>query len=263
MQYSDQARFLTVIPGLTHASDLLGVWQIMPLQRPLDSGATQHDATVWYVDLPDDRQAAATCLTRRAVLLETEQRALPIAGQRLNAFVHNTRQAAANLPTGFALPEYALSQPERELAAWLQAMHGQESFFPGEHLTEGWQETARRAWAFIDQVRLSLACYARVETSSGGKRIGRTSVGWLGDVDTIWFAGLDSELIAMHQRALTLALDSRAAWGQTVLHIVVGATRLSALLAVPGGLFLAVPAAWKFIRQLLVDLGQVQASTEV
>ena len=138
------------------------------------------------------------------------------------------------------------------------ANYQRASFFPGEHLIVGWQETAQQAWAFIDQVRLSLAYYARVETLAGGEPIGRTSVGWLGDVQTIWSARADRERAALHQRALALALATRAAWSQLVLHIGVGAARLSTLLAVPGGAFLAIPAAWQFLRQLLADLRQIQ-----
>jgi hypothetical protein len=90
---------------------------------------------------------------------------------------------------------------ERTVVAWLQAMRGQENFFPGEHLIIGWQEIAQQAWACIDQVRLSLAFYARVEISPVGEPIGRTSVGWLGYVQTIWSARAYLERAALHQRA--------------------------------------------------------------
>jgi hypothetical protein len=256
----DQARFLLVVPA-ADAPDILGVWQTAPAPHSFSPDAAGADTLLWRVDLPADRQSAAAILQQRAGLLAAAWQALSIADRRLNAFVQNAHQAAI-APASFALFEHELPAPERELADWLLAMRGQESFFPGEDLIAGWQENIRQAWGFVEQVRLAMAHFARVETASGGRLLGRTTVGWLGDVETTWRIGLDLEWAAAHRRALELALESRRAWSRTVLHVTVGAARLSALIGM-GGPLLAIPAAWKFIKQLLADIRQIQESVEV
>jgi hypothetical protein len=66
------------------------VCQTIALQHPFDAVAERGDLMVWEVELPGNRQAAATHLTLRAALLDSGQQALPIAGRRLEAFVQDT-----------------------------------------------------------------------------------------------------------------------------------------------------------------------------
>jgi hypothetical protein len=86
--------------------------------------------------------------------------------------------------------------------------------------------------------------------------LGQTTVSWSGDVNTVWRVGLSPEDVKLHQRTLALALQSR----DTLLQILVMATqfavKLSVLLAMPGGAILALPAAWKFINQVLAEFAQ-------
>jgi hypothetical protein len=163
---------------------------------------------------------------------------------------------AANFASGMAAPE-------RDLAVWVQGMNGARSFFPGEDWLKGWRETAQQAQAFIQQVQQSLAYYAWVETSVAGQRIGRTAVQWGGDVSTQWQAGQDPQRVALHRRAVTLAVDTRTTWVRAFLLAAQGAAILAAALGAPGGPLLALPAAVKFVRQVLAEVRQVQQNQRV
>ena len=107
---------------------------------------------------------------------------------------------------------------------------------------------------------LSIACcralahYAAVETAVQGRLLGRTTVSWMGDMNTVWHAGLDPTSAVLHQRTLALALASRDTWMRMVVVVARGAIALSVLLTTPGGAILALPAAWKFVHQVLSEL---------
>jgi hypothetical protein len=246
-----EARFQLLVPGSASALDLLGVWQTATAD-----GVAGDGQLVWQVDLPANRSSAAASLAQQIELLQTGQQELRTARRRLDTFTHQA-QLAATGAVSFTTLDQELPTPERELAALLVAARGEQAFLLGERLVEGWQETARQAQAFLGQVRLALAVYTRVETKLGGVLIGQTIVGWLGDVKTIWWPGQAGEQAVLHQRALALALGTRAAWTRAALHIVAGAARLASLFAASGG-FLAIPAAWQFIKQVLADVRQLQ-----
>ena len=247
----DEANFQLMIPGEGCAPDLLGVWQIAR-----GNGST-FNQLAWIVALPAAPAAATESLAWQTVTLQAAQQDLLAARRRLDTFADHAR-LSVNGAANFTRSAQELPTPERELAALLQIMYGQEAFYGGERLNDRWQGMAHQAQLFLRQVHLSLASYMRLETTLGGVSIGRTIVGWRGDLKTTWRLELASEQTALHQRALALALDSRAAWTRTALHIVAGAARLSSLFVLPGGSYLAIPAAWQFIKQVLADAGRLR-----
>ena len=74
-----------------------------------------------------------------------------------------------------------------------------------------------------------------------------------------WRLGISAPEVMLHQRTLALALQSR----DTLLQALAKATQfavklaqLSLLLGTPGGVILALPVAWKFINEVLAEVGQ-------
>ena len=249
MAMDGAARFQLIVPDEALAPGVLGLWQAEPAPVSFARGAEQPAALRWQVDLPADRRAAAAAVAEQESLLRWERLTLAQeAPRRLQA-------AAIGRSASFATD---LAQPERDLAVWMQAMSGGRSFFPGEEWLKDWQETAQQAQAFVQQVQRSLAYYAWVETSVEGERVAHTAVQWLGGVATKWQAGQDRQRVALHRRAVALAVDTRTTWVRAFLLAAQGATILAAALGTPGGPLLALPAALKFVRQVLAEVKQVQ-----
>jgi hypothetical protein len=76
-------------------------------------------------------------------------------------------------------------------------------------------------------------------------------VGWTGDAETIWPQPRHPEQVALHWNTLDLALQSRTTLLRTLIIVTHGAVKISSLLAMPGGVVLALPAIWKFINRLM------------
>jgi hypothetical protein len=102
------------------------------------------------------------------------------------------------------------------------------------------------------------ATYAAwVETSSAGKLIGRTTVGWEGDMSHSMLVDIPSGLAAQHQRSLTLALRSRMAWIKMAMVVLSGGLRLAVL--APAGPVAAIPAALQFFRLVIAQAQEIRA----
>lgn len=250
------ARFQLIVPDDALAPDLLGLWQPEPAPVSFAPGAEPPAALQWQVDVPADPRAATAAVESQAALLRRERQTLAQETMRRFGAVVAGGSAAASFDLG-------LPQPERELAIWLQTVGGGQSFFPGEAWLKDWQETARQAQAFVRQVQRSLLSYAWVESSVEGRRIARTAVQWLGDVATEWQAGLDRQQAALHRRAVALAVDTRTTWVRAFLLAAEGAGLLAAALGTPGGPLLALPAAVKFVRQVLAEVRQAPQNRTV
>jgi hypothetical protein len=76
-------------------------------------------------------------------------------------------------------------------------------------------------------------------------------VDWTGDMNTAWKPAISPEERILHQRSLALALKSRIALLRIIMTTAQGAAKIAALIAAPGGALLALPAAWKYVQQLL------------
>ena len=121
----------------------------------------------------------------------------------------------------------------------------------------GLTQAAERFQAFLDGLAQQLAHYAWVETRSQGQLLACTVVGWTGDTRTHWLEGIAPSKMAMHRRAVALAMDSRLRLLETLAFISGNALRLArlpVLLSLPGGAILALPLAWKFIDDVRNEL---------
>jgi hypothetical protein len=92
-----------------------------------------------------------------------------------------------------------------------------------------------------------------VETRAEGRLLARTIVGWGGDAGTAWAVPFDPAAATLHGRTLALALAARATLLRRLALAARGAATLGALLA-PGGALLALPAAWRFIGEVVDEV---------
>ena len=61
-------------------------------------------------------------------------------------------------------------------------------------------------------------------------------------------------LMALHHKAVQLALGSRIALVRLLIVVSTGAAKLALRLTVPGAQLLVLPAAWRFVRDVLKEL---------
>ena len=225
------------LPG---AGDLFGVWEmpaVTGVSFDVDAAAAPAEPT-WRVQLPaspDDAQA----------VLDIQTRAL----QHSTLDLVQAEQRLAQVGAGVSFDVTAA--PEAELWAALNAIESPVSFGLGRR-----KETGDQWRAFLEQIRHVVSHYARIETEVGGTLVGHTAVGWTGDFDTLWEPDITPRSMESHHRAVHLALDSRIALLRLLIVVGSGATRLALRLSVPGAQLLVLPAAWKFVRDVLIELRQ-------
>lgn len=251
------AFFEVAIPGVAETADELGLWQPLPGETAAESFAVgpagqaggREQFSRWRVDLPEDPRLARAALLEQAARLERAEKALPAAARRLRTFVRQSQaQGAESFAVGTAAARRP-AQPERELAAWVGAAGEEASFGLIDQLPAGWKEITGQADAFFERVRRSLLYFAWVESASGGRRFGLTIVSWTGHFRTAWGGNLGAAEVEQHIGNLELALRTRANWLRMALLILRGSVQLGVLF--PANPLLAVPAAWKFYKQVL------------
>lgn len=247
--------------------DVLGVWTVTPAVPAgavaFDTAAAPAtDAPVWRANLPAHPDLAEAELAAGEGRLGASHEALTEAQARLGAFVAaRTAGPAFDAPGAGAKGE----APEAELWLLLQEIEQGRpppSFGLGDTFVGKWEQANQQFQAFIEHVSRLVAYYAWVETCQAGRIVGRTAVGWTGDVDTVWPAATDPDQAELHRRTLALALASRDALVRMVALVTSGAVKLSVLLTTPGGAVLALPAAWKFINQVLTELEKYHQSVK-
>ena len=224
--------------------DLLGAWEVpSPYSVSFEAGAEQPQLAVWPMQLPASPEAAQAILDEKRAALRRSEAHLAEAQRRLDQFDRGV---------SFAVP----AGPEAELREWLNAIESLESlvsFGPlGSRRKEAEKRETHRQWqGFLGRVREILSHYALVETEMGGTLVGRTAVGWSGDFDTHWEANATLQSIELHRQSVHLALESRIALVRLLSVIGAGAAKLALRLTVPGAQLLVLPAAWKFVRDVL------------
>jgi len=238
----------------------LGVWATVPAapRRAVaidPPSATVADAPRWRANLPADPRLASVHLAGGEAGLAAAERGLARAEDRIAALVRaQTAGPAFDVSAGVpvAPPEAELLALVREIQQGAPAV----SFGVGEAVAGGWEGATRRFQAVVDRLVHVVAHEAWVETRIEGRLLGRTAVGWTGDLETVWGGSPGPAQLALHRRALALALASRQTLLRTFVVAARGAVTLSVLLTAPGGALLALPAAWKFVDQVVAELGR-------
>jgi hypothetical protein len=223
--------------------DPLGMWCARPA-RVNESGLAP-EVAIWRVALPASQGRAEKGLRRSAARLRCAQAALPQAEARLQGFTSELPRIGLE----FTLPSGQAYTAERQLQAFLaRAQRAGGQSYGWDDLMPVVRELMEAVDRLAENVRLSLASYALVETSQGGHLLGRTRVSWLGDFVSEWGAGLNSDRAVLHQRAVTQVLETRQSWVRIALFTAVGSANLATFLA---GNPLAFLGVYGFTRQVI------------
>ncbi len=170
-----------------------------------------------------------------------------VAAQRLNT--------NENLTSYGVVPE-ALPGPESELLRMLGVIEAREvpqSFDSSKPGSGELNLVGKQFQTAFERLLRLFSHFAWVDTLVLGQLIGRTEVGWTGNMNTTWSERLDKTQMDLHRRNLETALVSRNTSLRAMTLSVQTAAKLSVLLATPGGAILALPVAWKFVNQIMIQ----------
>jgi hypothetical protein len=247
--------------------DALGVWLPVRVASPESisfdpNAASTGDETLWQIDLSASPSIANQDMDARIAQLNRFDQGLAIAAKRFQRFNDSTarRPGGASFEIGETIE--ALPPPESELLSWVNQIGGASvNYSIGESIGARLNQASPEFQALIERLMNMIAHYARVETNAGGEALGQTVVSWTGDRATAWRATMTPAQVGLHYRALALALASRHAYLRLFALATRGAAMLAALpalLTTPGGALVALPAAYKFIHQVLAELDQTR-----
>jgi hypothetical protein len=245
------------IQGIETAQEpLLGIWQPSPAPpAPVSFGIeapAEDGELLWSISLPANALQAHASLDQEAERIDSAQRAVAQAGKALQDLPPSWLEG-----TSFAFaPSVEAPSPEITLRRNLAQMREEEaeiSYALG--LPDAWSKTVAEYKDFATQTLHLLRPTLRVETDLDGKPLARTRVGLSGDFDTAWRSPHSPDQASLHQRSLSLTLESRLTLLQLMAQTGAGAAALVAKFSLPGGAVMALPAAWRFIQDVI---GQAQ-----
>ncbi len=262
------ARFSLQTGGAEDAGpDVLGLWAITGADPPsvsFEPGAAlaPEGFSTWRVDLPADPRVADAILSAAEARVAAADAVLATVPAML-VDVGRRWQEARTAPVAFgpAMVAPAPSVPEARLLTTLDELWGAGvpgAYGPVDTLIGVGRAATAEFDAFVARVRRAVLAYARVETREEGQLLAETVVGWSGDARTVVGTGLDSARAARHGRMLTLAMASRAAMLRTIALAARGAVILATFSSGVGAVA-AVPAAWRFIHDVLALVRTDQA----
>ncbi len=234
--------------------DVLSLWSATDdgADVAFDAGDAAAPSAFWRLDLPTGDAPALTRLQAIDADLGALDRASTQAGPRLQRLAA-TGDLSFDIAAGPRLPA-----AEAALLADLGAMKpdpGLASFGLRDRLSS-WEQAGAEVQRLLLQALRLVSHYAWVETAVEGRLIGRTTVDWLGGMRTLWPPGEDASIQRRHYESLRLSLAAPAASLRLAAVITAGAATLAPLLAAPGSVILALPAAWKFVQRLRAEVNR-------
>lgn len=203
--------------------------------------AGEAQAPVWRVSLPADTNAASGALLAAETQLRRQEAAVDQAPVRLRVLA--ARGGAASFSTG--------GGPETRLVALLNSGEGRGAVSFGAGDDGGLAGAQQRFRAFVRQVQDAVGNFAVVETLVEQRLVARSAVSWTGDLRSLLGAELAPAQERLHQRSLGLAMRSRVALLRTFGIVVRGASIVALMATSPAGAIYALPAAWRFVDDLL------------
>jgi hypothetical protein len=215
---------------------------------------------LWSLDLPADPEAAAAALAQAEAQLQATQALLDEAPARLEALsarLQSGAEAQFGLESTGGAP---IGAAEAALLPWIDALQPGQVSFSGEELSRNDVSGAiAQLRQTVEGLLGQVLHLARVETRQQGALLASSLVDWTGDLGTTWGEAASAEERGLHQRSLALALKSRIALLRIIMTTTQGAAKIAALIAAPGGALLALPAAWKYVGQLLAAISEAQS----
>jgi hypothetical protein len=243
-----------------------GVWQFQPTGESAGVSfdlASSAGVPLWRSVLPANLDQASGQLADNEAQTRASLAALAAIPGRIEVLVQQAQRAGAGEVSFDAI---TMPEPEAELLDLVGTINRPAA---GLSFAVGGEQQNKIEMAFAqfedDMQRLLrlVAHFAWVETEVGGQLLGRSVVSWTGDLDTNWKSGLKADIYRLHQRDLVQALATRNLALHAITLTVQSAIKLSVLLATPGGTLLALPLAWKFIKQILADVQKYKQVSQV
>lgn len=260
--------FELTLPG-EEPLGLVGPWeaQAVPVSYALEDADATPAAPVWKVSLPADPLEAEQTLAQAEAQVAEAEAALATVPARLDAL---TASAPRGGMVSFEVSFYGFEAetPEAgmfsllEQARQLEQGRGAASYAVGDVAHAAWEQARVQFEAFTAQLQHEIMHFAWVETNVEGQLLARTTVGWSGDSDTVWLMDLETQQIALHRRSLQVAVKTRALRMRMFSTVTGGAAKLSMLLTTPAGALLALPAAWKYVTDILALIKTHQNLTQ-
>ncbi|NJM07923.1 hypothetical protein HC891_19625 [Candidatus Gracilibacteria bacterium] len=250
----DESFFFQLIDPASDIPNSVGPWAAQPAP-PEIAFAAESDmlpVPVWRATFADDRLEAHEAIAAAEAILHADRGALAITPHRLDAL----RQSQTSGPSFGSAADTAL--PEQGLLALLGAAELRASGVSfGSANDEAMPDEARGAFAQVQaltaQVVQTISNFAVVETVVAGRKLGRTTVSWTGQVSTVLAVGVLPNQVVLHRRTLRLALQSRLTLLHTFATVTRGASIVVTLAVSPLGALLALPAAWRFVTDLFQE----------
>ena len=235
-----------VAPG-----DLFGVWRLEPAQRDRSFAARDvplpPPGLLWRIEFSSDTSRAQVDLEDAAKDLQLASQRMDTVLGRLAAYAHK-----GGAGRSFSVAGVVQGEAERELDALLRkAGEGPGQSYALEGITDSWAEVVEEFRTFVAGVVRVATNYAWVETRIDGRLVVQTCMGWDGDVRSIGQSKLHPDEALLHYQALDLAIHSRDEVLRLFALATQGAVIVAAAVSSPVGPLLALPAAYRFIKQAL------------
>ncbi len=254
--------------------DVFGVWETRPAQdeNAVSFGApgdeAPEDVAVWSVNLSPDLELSTRQMDAGLAQVAASRQGLLAAQQKIdNLVAHKRAETDVSFAASDAPPLPALSASDEELMQMLgrlkEAREEEVSFGFLDNLVKKVQNVVpddqeAKLRAAMERLTAGLVYYAAVETKIDNTLLARTQISWTADSKTIWQGGAPAEQYVLHTKTLNLAIESRNALMKTFGLTAQAAVKLTALFAMPGGAVLALPTAWKYINEIVAEVGKYQ-----
>lgn len=248
--------------ALPHA---FGSWELSPTSPVSDlsfdlQSAPGQEFFTWKLDLSGDSQTLEAEFENQARFLLESQKALDAAPAKATDFVRKVQEGSA---VSFdAVSQTHLSSSEQDilrLMNYLEQGPDEVSFAVAEKEASELEQARQQFQQVLERMLQQLTHFAWVETLWEGRFLAHTVVNWGGAMQTVWGQSLTTEDYRLHQHALKQALATRNILVHACLMTTQSAAKLAVLLTNPAGSILALPVAWKLVRQILEDIEKYRA----
>lgn len=229
-------------------------WSVVP-ESPdavsfgdLGAAASDDDAPLVVRVRLSDRRTAESALTAESRQLDVLDASLG----RVQGRVESVLARDAVTPEGVSFDVTSANEVPAAEQALLGFLHRDSASVSFEAGAES-EESPSKIEAFLDNLLRRATRMARVETSLAGREIATTDVTILGDTSTQLRPGVSRDDVRVHARALDAVLRKRRSW----VTIVMKTLQTAALLSTANP-FIALPAAWRFIRDVQAEVKKLE-----
>ena len=239
-------------------------------EAPPEAREGRFNGLIWTVAHPAGVQGrrasreARSMLRGQRVAVERRDRALDLVAPRLTALslmpAYDTRLGEHEAALLAEVTALQTSWGRAGIGSVAMSMAGEGAAALSHRQMFQQVERMEEARQLLVQLRRLVYHWAWIETEVGGGRIALTTVDWGGDYQTTWLERVTQQQMDLHLDAVRLALASRHALLRLITVAVTGALELALKASVPGGQILLIPAVYRYVRDLLEELGDLPVS---